>query len=74
MWNEEKDAEWGKEVKQMVMTSFAKAEKVLKPSPAELFNEVYADMPASIRKQEEEMKAHVKAYADKYPIEHYDKW
>ena len=43
------------------------AEKRRKPSPTLMFTEVYAEMPARLRKQHEQMRAHVMKQEEYYP-------
>jgi len=71
-WNATLDKEWKDDARKQVLTSFARAEKKLKPKWTEMFTEVYDEMPEDLRRQKEEMEAHVKLYKDNYPLSNYE--
>ena len=48
------------------ITPMQVAEKRRKPSPTLMLTEVYAEMPVRLRKQHEQMRAHVANYAEHY--------
>ncbi|XP_023342776.1 2-oxoisovalerate dehydrogenase subunit alpha, mitochondrial isoform X2 [Eurytemora carolleeae] len=73
VWSEQQDKEWKDDSRKQVLQAFARAEKKLKPSWTEMFTEVYDEMPSDLRRQKEEMEAHVKMYSDKYPLQNYQK-
>lgn len=56
------------------METFAKAEALKKPNPELLFSDVYKNMEWHIEKQKKEMKKHVTAYAEHYPLDNYEQW
>lgn len=56
-----------------VMEAFQQAERKLKPSPRLLFSDVYQEMPAQLRKQQESLARHLQTYGEHYPLEHFDK-
>ncbi|XP_018016480.1 2-oxoisovalerate dehydrogenase subunit alpha, mitochondrial-like [Hyalella azteca] len=66
-WDDARDKRWKEDCQKQVMQAFAAAERRVKPDWRELFSDVYADMPASLRAQMEEMERHVKEYEDCYP-------
>ncbi|XP_070578940.1 2-oxoisovalerate dehydrogenase subunit alpha, mitochondrial-like [Ptychodera flava] len=70
-WNVDAEKAWMKETRMNVMQAFQKAEKTLKPSPEELFKDVYDEMPENLKKQMEEMKQHVDQYTEHYPVDSY---
>jgi len=73
IWSEAQEKEWKDDSRKQVLSAFARAEKRLKPSWSEMFTEVYDEIPEDLRKQKEEMEAHVKMYHDKYPLQNYEK-
>lgn len=56
------------------MESFAKAEKRKKPNPAELFKDVYEEIPPHLQKQMDSLKEHLSKNEDKYPTQNYEAW
>lgn len=56
------------------MESFAKAEKRKKPSPPELFRDVYKEIPPHLQKQMDSLKEHLSKNEDKYPIQNHEPW
>jgi len=71
IWNETMDKEWKDDTRKQVLQAFARAEKRQKPAWSEMFTEVYDVMPEDLKRQKEEMEAHVEMYRDKYPIQNY---
>ena len=55
------------------MTEFKKADKRKRPSPDNLFTDVYDTMLKHIREQYENMKRHISKFPEHYPLEHYEK-
>ena len=55
-----------------VLEAFAKAEKVKKPNPEEVFHDVYAELPKHLQQQLADMKAHLKQYKDHYPLDMFE--
>jgi len=72
IWSEEEDKAWKDDTRKQVLQAFARAEKRLKPSWSEMFTEVYDQLPEDLKRQKEEMEAHVKMYKDKYPVSNYE--
>ncbi|CAH1792075.1 unnamed protein product [Owenia fusiformis] len=68
-WNEKKEKEWMKQSRKMVMESFGRAEKVLKPSPSELLTDVYDEMPEHLKRQNEQLKRHLDQYGEHYNLD-----
>lgn len=56
-----------------VMEAFEQAERKLKPNPSFLFSDVYQEMPAQLRRQQESLARHLQTYGEHYPLEHFDK-
>jgi len=71
-WSETMDKEWKDDTRKQVLTAFARAEKKLKPKWTEMFTEVYDEIPKDLKRQQEEMEAHVKMYKDKYPLQNFE--
>ncbi|KAI6176437.1 Bckdha protein [Aphelenchoides bicaudatus] len=70
-WSEKQDKELYDKTRKEFMTSFSKAEKTSKPPIDEMFEDVYQQPTAHIRKQQAELKAHLKEYGKNYPIGEY---
>ncbi|KAK6185343.1 hypothetical protein SNE40_007597 [Patella caerulea] len=73
IWDEKMEREWKLESRKMVMRAFADAETRKRPSPDEMFEDVYDVLPKHLENQLEEMKNHVKQYKENYPLEHHEK-
>lgn len=56
-----------------VMEAFEQAERKLKPNPSLLFSDVYQEMPAQLRRQQESLARHLQTYGEHYPLDHFDK-
>uniref|UniRef100_A0A2K6FXK3 2-oxoisovalerate dehydrogenase subunit alpha n=1 Tax=Propithecus coquereli TaxID=379532 RepID=A0A2K6FXK3_PROCO len=56
-----------------VMEAFEQAERKLKPNPNLLFSDVYQEMPAQLRKQQESLARHLQTYGEHYPLDHFEK-
>lgn len=56
-----------------VMEAFQQAERKLKPNPNLLFSDVYQEMPAQLRKQQESLARHLQTYGEHYPLDHFEK-
>ena len=56
-----------------ILESFNRAEKKKKPSPTELFTDVYKELPQHLKLQMEQMKKHVTQYKDHYPLDIFEK-
>lgn len=56
-----------------VMEAFEQAERKPKPNPNLLFSDVYQEMPAQLRKQQEALAQHLQTYGEHYPLEHFEK-
>ncbi|XP_061437568.1 2-oxoisovalerate dehydrogenase subunit alpha, mitochondrial [Lethenteron reissneri] len=74
MWNDSLEKDWRKQSRKLVLEAFEKAEKRLKPSPSELFHDVYKEMTPHIQRQMDEMRRHVKIYGEHYPMDKFDKF
>ncbi|CCG58716.1 Protein CBG00460 [Caenorhabditis briggsae] len=68
-WNEEKEKDWQKEVKKRVLTEFSAAEKRKKAHYHDLFDDVYDELPLRLRRQRDELDAHIKEYKEHYPMD-----
>ncbi|XP_077839169.1 2-oxoisovalerate dehydrogenase subunit alpha, mitochondrial isoform X5 [Macaca mulatta] len=72
-WDEEQEKAWRKQSRKKVMEAFEQAERKPKPNPNLLFSDVYQEMPAQLRKQQESLARHLQTYGEHYPLEHFDK-
>uniref|UniRef100_A0A8C6I0B1 2-oxoisovalerate dehydrogenase subunit alpha n=1 Tax=Mus spicilegus TaxID=10103 RepID=A0A8C6I0B1_MUSSI len=72
-WDEEQEKAWRKQSRKKVMEAFEQAERKLKPNPSLLFSDVYQEMPAQLRRQQESLARHLQTYGEHYPLDHFDK-
>jgi len=68
-WSDEDEAAWMKESRARTLAAFERAEKKKKPSPTEMFTDVYDDVPQHLQLQMEQMKKHVTKYKEHYPLD-----
>lgn len=59
--------------RKQVLEALTKAEKKKKPSPSEMFSDVYAEIPLHLKKQYEEVQRHVENYPKEYNVERFEK-
>uniref|UniRef100_A0A8D1XPD9 2-oxoisovalerate dehydrogenase subunit alpha n=1 Tax=Sus scrofa TaxID=9823 RepID=A0A8D1XPD9_PIG len=72
-WDDEQEKAWRKQSRKKVMEAFQQAERKLKPNPNLLFSDVYQEMPAQLRKQQESLARHLQTYGEHYPLDHFEK-
>ncbi|XP_035867986.1 2-oxoisovalerate dehydrogenase subunit alpha, mitochondrial isoform X2 [Phyllostomus discolor] len=72
-WDDEQEKAWRKQSRKKVMEAFEEAERKLKPNPSLLFSDVYQEMPAQLRKQQESLTRHLQTYGEHYPLDHFEK-
>lgn len=72
IWNDPEDKEWKKDSRKQIMKAFAESEKRLKPSPTNMFTEVYHDVPLHLQRQLNELKQHIKKYPEHYPLSNHE--
>jgi len=70
-WSDEDETAWMKESRTKILAAFERAEKKKKPSPTNLFTDVYDDVPPHLQRQMEHMKKHVNLYKEHYPLDSY---
>ena len=67
LWDQEQEEELISSHKKVVKEAFAAADERPKPPLSDLFEDVYAEVPPHLEKQQEELKAHVAKYPNEYP-------
>jgi 2-oxoisovalerate dehydrogenase E1 component alpha subunit len=67
-FNESEENDFVKNIRKKIMNQNQLSEKKLKPDWREIFYDVYDDLPLNLRKQLNEMEAHVKKYEKNYPL------
>ncbi|XP_073405239.1 2-oxoisovalerate dehydrogenase subunit alpha, mitochondrial [Dendrobates tinctorius] len=72
-WDSDKEKEWRKKSRKMVMEAFEEAERKRKPSIDHMFTDVYSEKPPRLKKQEESLKKHLKVYGEHYPLDSFEK-
>uniref|UniRef100_A0A8C4TJJ3 2-oxoisovalerate dehydrogenase subunit alpha n=1 Tax=Erpetoichthys calabaricus TaxID=27687 RepID=A0A8C4TJJ3_ERPCA len=72
-WDEDQERAWRKQSRQHVMEAFERAERRLKPSPDNLFSDVYDENPPLLKKQEQDLFQHIRQYKEHYPLDLYEK-
>ncbi|XP_010847641.1 PREDICTED: 2-oxoisovalerate dehydrogenase subunit alpha, mitochondrial [Bison bison bison] len=72
-WDDEQEKAWRKQSRKKVMEAFEQAERKLKPNPTLIFSDVYQEMPAQLRKQQESLARHLQTYGEHYPLDHFEK-
>ena len=54
------------------MEAFARAEKLKKPSPVVMFDDVYDELTTHLQQQRDELKKHLSQYRDQYPLDSFE--
>uniref|UniRef100_A0A915BY82 2-oxoisovalerate dehydrogenase subunit alpha n=1 Tax=Parascaris univalens TaxID=6257 RepID=A0A915BY82_PARUN len=67
-WSENEETEWIKKAKADVLAAFAKASKEKLPSIDNLFSDVYKKETKNLKRQKEQLRAHLAVFGDKYPV------
>ncbi|CAD5112562.1 DgyrCDS1771 [Dimorphilus gyrociliatus] len=73
-WNDETEKEWMQSSRKQVLEALSRAEKKKKPSPSQMFTDVYAEVPPHLKKQFEEVKKHIGNYSKEYPLDKFEKF
>ena len=55
-----------------ILEAFARAEKKKKPTPVEMFRDVYAELPLHLQRQTESMKSHVQRNSEHYSLNNFE--
>ena len=55
-----------------ILEAFARAEKKKKPTPVEMFHDVYAELPVHLKQQIESMKSHVQNNKEHYALDSFE--
>jgi 2-oxoisovalerate dehydrogenase E1 component alpha subunit len=71
-WNDEEEKAWNTEIRKKILKAFNDAEKVKFAPIDELFNDVYAELPPHLKRQKEELTAHLKKYGNEYPLDRFE--
>eukprot|EP00123_Amoebidium_parasiticum_P022571 comp9020_c0_seq1/m.4212 comp9020_c0_seq1/g.4212 ORF comp9020_c0_seq1/g.4212 comp9020_c0_seq1/m.4212 type:complete len:442 (-) comp9020_c0_seq1:731-2056(-) len=72
-WDDAKETAAKLAARKKILTEFAKAEKILKPSINEMFTDVFDDVPLHLQRQKKEMEEHIAKYPKEYALEIHDK-
>ncbi|XP_037727952.1 2-oxoisovalerate dehydrogenase subunit alpha, mitochondrial [Drosophila subpulchrella] len=67
-FDETEETEFIKDVRKKVLKQISVSEKKLKPNWREMFEDVYAEMPDHLIKQQEELEKHIQAHREHYPL------
>jgi len=55
-----------------ILEAFARAEKLKKPSPVVMFDDVYSELPTHLQRQRDELKQHLTQYGDHYSLDNFE--
>ncbi|CAG8776500.1 27039_t:CDS:2 [Gigaspora margarita] len=70
-WSEHEENSFRTSIRKEVLNAFSKAEKLLKPSITDLFNDVYDHPPQSIIDQRQKLKTLIERYPENYPLKNF---
>jgi len=70
-FDETEETEFIKDVRKKVLKQISVSEKKLKPNWREMFEDVYAEMPDHLIKQQEELEQHIQAHREHYPLKNF---
>ncbi|XP_002130232.2 2-oxoisovalerate dehydrogenase subunit alpha, mitochondrial-like [Ciona intestinalis] len=71
-WSAEEDEKLSKDCSKQVIEAFTAAEKRLKPSPSLVFTDVYDELPVNLKEQQKQMREHVSAHSQHYPLKRHE--
>ena len=71
-WNDDEEKAWNSEIRKKILKAFNDAEKVKFAPIDEMFNDVYAELPLHLKRQKEELNAHLKKYGKEYPLDRFE--
>lgn len=71
-WSEARQRDFEKEARVQVIEALNLAEKTKKLPISSMFDDVYNELPASLRRQREELRQHLEKYGEHYPIKEHD--
>jgi len=72
LWSEDEDKLFIKSSRKEILDAFTKSEKVLKPSPSQIFIDVYDELTDNLKRQDVELKNHVSNYKEHYPLHNHE--
>ncbi|KAF0481107.1 dehydrogenase E1 component [Gigaspora margarita] len=70
-WSEHEENSFRTSIRKEVLNAFSKAEKLLKPSITDLFNDVYDHPPQNIIDQRQKLKTLIERYPENYPLKNF---
>lgn len=73
LWNEDKEKHLLEQTRNDVLIAFNAGEKKPKPKWTEMYEDVYKFLPPHIKKQQDEMRAHLEKYKEHYPLDAFKK-
>jgi 2-oxoisovalerate dehydrogenase E1 component alpha subunit len=68
LWDSHQETQMRKSARKAVLKELSAAERRKKPPMSELFNDVYHELPESLKRQQQELKDHLAKYKDKYNL------
>jgi 2-oxoisovalerate dehydrogenase E1 component alpha subunit len=71
IWGEEQEARARAQTREEVVAALNGAERRKKPALAELFTDVYDELPPALVRQQQELKEHLAKHGDKYDLDAY---
>ncbi|KAK2744331.1 hypothetical protein FQN55_006845 [Onygenales sp. PD_40] len=72
IWNEDLERDTRDELRKAVLREFSAAEKEKKPPLREMFNDVFEQMPESMKAQRAELKRMLETYPDEYDVREFE--
>jgi len=72
LWSEARERELREEARAQVIEAFNWAEKLKRLPISSMFDDVYDEMPANLRRQREELRQHLEEFGDQYPLGEYE--
>jgi len=68
LWNNEEESLFRTSIRTDILTAFSRAEKQKKPPVAEMFHDVYQEMPWNLMEQQAELEQLITDNPDAYPL------
>ena len=72
LWSESRQKELESSVRAEVIEAISSAEKVQKSPISTMFEDVYDELPSNLKRQCEELRAHLSSYGEHYPVKEHE--
>lgn len=72
LWSDERERQHQQEARAELIEALSHAERVKKLPIESMFDDVYDELPANLKRQRDELKMHLEKYGQHYPVNEYE--